>query len=51
MELNWDDVKEELEKCSCSKSVLLGNGFSIACVNDKNFNQEKIMMRAEMTLL
>ena len=43
MELSWDDVKEELEKCSCSKSVLLGNGFSIACINDNNFNQENII--------
>ena len=43
MELNWDDVKEELEKCSCSKSVLLGNGFSIACINDKNFKKKKII--------
>lgn len=43
MEFNWDNVKEELEKYSCSKSVLLGNGFSIACINDNNFNQENII--------
>lgn len=43
MSLTWNDVKSELEKCPNPKSVLLGNGFTIACIDDKNFNQKKII--------
>ena len=43
MSLTWNDVKSELEKCPNPKSVLLGNGFTIAFIDDKNFNQKKII--------
>lgn len=40
---NWKDVKNDLENTNEEKSLLLGNGFTIACVNDEEFNQKVLI--------
>lgn len=38
----WNDIKSEI-LTSKQKSILLGNGFTIACIGKENFNQKKII--------
>lgn len=39
----WENVKIELDKTNLNKSILLGNGFTTACANNKKFNSKKII--------
>lgn len=41
----WEDVKRDLDlvKENKNKSILLGNGFTTACINNKKFNSKKII--------
>ena len=41
--ITWKEVKDKIIECRSKKNVLLGNGFTIECINDENFTQEKLI--------
>lgn len=43
MKRDWNNIKKQLLDTNYNKSVLLGNGFTIACGNNNILNSEKII--------
>ena len=43
MKCEWNEVKKKLLQNKSNKSVLLGNGFTIACANNNTLSSKKII--------
>lgn len=43
MKCEWDEIKKKLLQDKSNKSVLLGNGFTIACANNNKLSSKKII--------
>lgn len=43
MKYEWSEIKDKLSQHNGYVSVLLGNGFTIACANNNKFSSKKII--------
>jgi len=47
---NWNDIKDEVFGNHGKKSVLLGNGFSLACIDDDTITTETLIKKVQASL-